>query len=143
MATVDDAHVDIYLDVYQGQKYYLRNVDWVGNKVYDSAVLAHVLRMKKGDVYDQTLLNKRLHEDDDCIGNMYYNNGYVFYNLDPVEVNIDGDSIDLEMRITENNQATLNHVRISGNERVYENVIRRELRTNRATFSLWSLSSVR
>lgn len=141
VATVDDAHVDIYLDVYQGQKYYLRNVDWVGNKVYDSAVLAHVLRMKKGDVYDQTLLNKRLHEDDDCIGNMYYNNGYVFYNLDPVEVNIDGDSIDLEMRITENNQATLNHVRISGNERVYENVIRRELRTKPG--DLFSMESIK
>ena len=85
--------------------------------------------MKKGDVYNQELLDKRLREDEDAIGNLYYNNGYVFYNLDPVEINIDGDSIDLEMRITENRQATLNRVRIAGNDRVYENVIRRELRT--------------
>ncbi len=129
VATVDEGHVDVYLNVYRGQKYYLRNVEWVGNKVYPSDLLQNVLKMKRGDVYDQSLLNKRLHEDDDAIGNMYYNNGYVFYNLTPVEVNIDGDSIDLEMRIEENNQATFNHVRIAGNDRVYENVIRRELHT--------------
>lgn len=129
IVALDEGHVDVYIDMYQGQKYYLRNVEWVGNKVYSSDFLQNVLRMKKGDVYDQALLNKRLHEDEDAIGNLYYNNGYVFYNLDPVEVNIVGDSIDLEMRIEENNQATFNHVRISGNDRVYENVIRRELRT--------------
>lgn len=129
VATVDDAHVNIYIDMYQGRKYYLRNVDWVGNTVYSSDILEHVLKMKKGDVYDQSLLNKRLREDDDAIGNMYYNNGYVFYNLDPVEINVDGDSIDLEMRIREDRQATLNHIRIAGNDRVYENVIRRELYT--------------
>ncbi len=126
---IDESHVDIYIDMNQGQKYYLRNVEWVGNKVYTSYFLDDVLRMKKGDVYDQTLLNKRLHEDDDAIGNLYYNNGYVFYELNPVEVNIDGDSIDLEMRIEEWQQARFNRVRIAGNDRVYENVIRRELRT--------------
>ncbi len=126
---IDESHVDIYIDMNQGQKYYLRNVEWVGNKVYTSYYLDDVLRMKNGDVYNQTLLNKRLHEDDDAIGNLYYNNGYVFYNLEPVEINIDGDSIDLEMRIDEGRQATFNRVRIAGNDRVYENVIRRELRT--------------
>ena len=127
--TIDEGHVNIHIDMYQGQKYYLRNVEWVGNTVYNSDYLDQVLKMKSGDVYDQGLLDKRLHTDDDAIGNLYYNNGYVFYSLDPVEVNIDGDSIDLEMRITEGQQATFNHVRISGNDRVYENVIRRELRT--------------
>ncbi len=126
---VDEDHVNLYINMYQGQKYYLRNVEWVGNKVYTSDYLTKVLRMKKGDVYDQSMLSKRLHEDEDAIGNLYYNNGYVFYELDPVEVNIDGDSIDLEMRIEEKLQATFNHVRIAGNDRVYENVIRRELRT--------------
>ena len=129
VATVDEKHVDIYLDLREGRKYYLRNISWVGNTVYKTDFLAHVLQMKKGDVYNQELLDKRLREDEDAIGNLYYNNGYVFYNLDPVEINIDGDSIDLEMRITENRQATLNRVRIAGNDRVYENVIRRELRT--------------
>ncbi len=127
--TIDEKHVNVYLNLNQGQKYYLRNVSWVGNTVYNSDILERVLQMKNGDVYNQKLLNKRLREDDDAIGNLYYNNGYVFYNLDPVEINVDGDSIDLEMRISEGRQATFNHIRIAGNDRVYENVVRRELRT--------------
>ncbi len=127
--TLDNSHVNVHIDLYQGQKYYLRNVEWVGNTVYTTAALSRALKMKKGDVYDQTLLNKRLNEDEDAIGQQYYNSGYVFYRLDPVEINVDGDSIDLEMRLNEGRQATFNHIRISGNDRVYENVIRRELRT--------------
>ena len=70
-----------------------------------------------------------MNEDDDAVGNLYYNNGYVFSNINPAEINIDGDSIDLEMRVTEGPQAYLSHVRINGNTRLYENVVRRELRT--------------
>ena len=125
---VDEKHVDIKIYVEEGRKYYLRDVSWVGNTIYNTNVLNHVLGMKKGDVYNQTLLNKRLTADDDAIGNMYYNNGYVFCQLDPVEVNIVGDSVDLEMRINEGPQAHISHVKITGNERVYENVVRRELR---------------
>lgn len=125
----DDKHVDVYLNIEEGQKYYLRNVEWVGNTVYNTNALNRTLKMKRGDVYNQKLLRKRLMEDEDAIGMQYYNNGYVFYQLNPVEVNVDGDSIDLEMRIREGKQATLNHVRISGNDRVFEHVIRRELRT--------------
>ncbi len=127
--TLDGSHVNVYLDLYKGQKYYLRNVEWVGNTVYTTDALSRALKMKRGDVYDQSLLNKRLNEDEDAIGQQYYNSGYVFYRLDPVEINVDGDSIDLEMRLSEGRQATFNHIRISGNDRVYENVIRRELRT--------------
>ena len=85
--------------------------------------------MERGDVYNQKLMNKRLSEDEDAVGNLYYNNGYVFSRIEPTEVNIVGDSIDLEMRVTEGPQAHLNHVRINGNDRLYENVVRRELRT--------------
>ena len=139
--TVDEKHVNVYIDLYEGQKYYLRNVTWVGNTVYNSDFLERVLQMKHGDVYNQKVLNKRLREDDDAIGNLYYNNGYVFYNLDPVEVNVDGDSIDLEMRISEGQQATFNHIRIAGNDRVFENVIRRELRTKPG--DLFSMESIK
>ena len=125
---VDDKHVDIKIYVEEGQRYYLRNVRWVGNTVYNTRLLDMILNMKKGDVYNQTLLSKRLTSDDDAIGNKYYNNGYVFCQLDPVEVNIVGDSIDLEIRINEGPQARISHVKITGNERVYENVVRRELR---------------
>ena len=126
---VDDKHVNILVKVDEGTKYYLRNITWVGNTVYATDYLNALLGMKKGDVYNQTLLNKRLTEDEDAVGNKYWNNGYLFYNLQPTEVNIVGDSIDLEMRITENQQARLNHVRINGNDRLYENVVRRELKT--------------
>ena len=126
---VDDKHVNILVKVDEGTKYYLRNITWVGNTVYATDYLNALLGMKKGDVYNQTLMSKRLTEDDDAVGNQYWNNGYLFYNLQPTEVNIVGDSIDLEMRITENQQARLNHVRINGNDRLYENVVRRELKT--------------
>lgn len=125
----DNRTVDIYIKLEEGNKYYLRNVSWVGNTLYTSDFLNYTLRMKKGDVYNQKLLNERISSDDDAIGNLYYNNGYLFYNLDPVEVNIDNDSIDLEMRIVEGTQATINKIIINGNDRLYENVVRRELRT--------------
>ena len=126
---VDDKHVNIYIKVDEGKKYYLRDITWVGNTVYTTDYLSRLLDMKKGDVYNQKLMHKRLTEDEDAVGNAYWNNGYLFYNLQPTEVNIEGDSIDLEMRITEGQQAQINRVRINGNDRLYENVIRRELRT--------------
>ena len=126
---VDPKHVDIYVKVDEGKKYYIRNIKWVGNTVYSTDYLSRLLDMKKGDVYNQTYLNKRLSQDEDAVGNAYWNNGYLFYNLQPTEVNIVGDSIDLEMRITEGQQAHINRVKINGNDRLYENVVRRELRT--------------
>lgn len=123
----DSKHVDIAIKVNEGKKYYLRNISWVGNSVYSTYQLEATLGMKKGDVYNQKLLNKRLTEDEDAVGNLYWNSGYIFYNLQPTEINIDGDSVDLEMRIIEGPKAYINHVRINGNDRLYENVIRREL----------------
>ena len=126
---VDDRHVNIFIKIDEGKKYYVRNITWVGNTVYPSDLLDNILEMKRGDVYNQTHMNKRLSKDEDAVGNLYWNNGYLFYNLDPTEINIVGDSIDLEMRIQEGPQAHINHVRINGNDRIYENVVRRELRT--------------
>lgn len=120
--------VDVYIHVDEGQKYYIRNIEWVGNTIYNTDGLNSVLRMKKGDVYDQKMLNDRLSNDQDAVGNLYYDNGYVFCEITPVETNIVGDSVDLEIRIIEYMQAHISHVRIVGNDRVYENVIRRELR---------------
>lgn len=121
-------NVDVYLTVEEGQKYYVRNIEWVGNTLYPTDILNEYLRMKKGHVYDQKLLNERLKVDDDAVGSLYYNNGYIFSQIDPVVVNVVEDSVDLEVRIFEGTQAHVSHVRISGNDRVYENVIRRELR---------------
>lgn len=129
VAKHDDKTVDVFMEIEEGDKYYLRNVTWVGNTLYPSEHLNFLLRMKKGDVYNQKLLTERTSTDEDAVGNLYYNNGYLFYNLEPVEVNIVGDSIDLEMRIFEGRQATINKIKINGNDRLYENVVRRELRT--------------
>ena len=125
----DDKHVSIYIKVEEGKKYYIRNITWVGNTIYSTDYLSQILEMKKGDVYNQKLMNERLTEDEDAVGNCYWNSGYLFYNLQPTEINIVGDSIDLEMRIYEGQQAHISRVRINGNERLYENVVRRELRT--------------
>ena len=128
VASREDGNVDVFIQVHEGQKYYIRNIEWVGNTLYPTDALDNILQMKTGDVYNQKRLNDRLNADDDAVGNLYYNNGYVFYQLNPVEVNIVGDSVDLEMRITEGPQAHISRVKITGNDRVYENVIRRELR---------------
>ena len=125
----DDKSVDVYIQVEEGNQYHIRNINWVGNTVYESQGLAEVLRMNSGDVYDQKKLDERINMDDDAISNLYYNNGYVFSRIMPVEVNVTEDSVDLEMRILEGPQATINRVRIAGNDRLYENVVRRELMT--------------
>ena len=128
VAPYDEKKVDVFITVDEGKKYYINNITWVGNTVYNSAILDEILGIHKGDVYNQKLLNKRTQEDDDAIANYYMDRGYLFYNLNPVERNISGDSIDLEMRIFEGPQARINNVVINGNDRLYEKVIRRELR---------------
>lgn len=129
VSNYDERTVDVFIEIEEGEKYYLRNITWVGNTLYPSDFLNQVLRMESGDVYNQKLLTERTQTDEDAVGNLYYNRGYLFYQLEPVEVNIVGDSVDLEMRIYEGQQATINKVKINGNDRLYEHVVRRELRT--------------
>lgn len=129
VVSVDPKHVDVHLNIRPGHKYYLRNVSWVGNTVYPSDALTRTLNFQKGDLYNQTLLQKRLQGDEDAIGKQYYNSGYVFSGIEPVEIKVEGDSVDLEMRVSEGKQATFNRIRIAGNDRVYDHVIRRELHT--------------
>ena len=124
----DEKSVDIYLTVNEGKRYYISDIDWVGNTVYPSVILDEVLGIKKGDVYNQKLLNKRTQDDDDAISNLYLNNGYLFYQIIPIESKIEGDSVALEMRMFEGKQARINRVVINGNDRLYEKVVRRELR---------------
>ena len=124
----NDKYVDVHLKVEEGKKYYISDISWAGNTIYSSEYLDLLLGMKKGDVYNQTLLNKRTMEDDDAVANLYMNNGYLFFQLVPIESKIEGDSIALEMRVMEGPQARINNIPINGNDRLYEKVIRRELR---------------
>ena len=120
--------LDVHIDIDEGQKYYIKDIDWVGNTVFPTEFLDAYLDMKPGDVYNQTLMNKRLKDDDDAVESLYMDRGYLFYNLVPIEREVVGDSITLEMRMTEGPQARINNVVINGNDRLYEKVIRRELR---------------
>ncbi len=127
----DTSSISIYLKVEEGDKYYYRNITWSGNYVYDDARLQRVLGIKSGDVYNKEEMDKRLQMNPQGIdiSGLYMDNGYLFFNIRPVEVAVIGDSIDIEMRIYEGAQATVNKVIITGNDRTNDHVIRRELRT--------------
>ena len=125
----NEKKVDIFLKLEEGHKYYLKDVRFVGNTQYPTDYLMAVLNMKPGEVYNQKKLEERLSTDDDAVSNVYYNNGYLFFYADPVEVDVSNDSIALEIRIQEGPQATINRIIINGNDRVYEDIVRRELRT--------------
>lgn len=125
----NEKKVDIFLTVDEGEKYYLKDIRFVGNTKYSTDYLMAVLGMKPGEVYNQKKLNDRLSMDEDAVSNIYFNNGYLFFNADPVEVEVENDSIALEIRIQEGPQATINRVIINGNDRLYEDIVRRELRT--------------
>ncbi len=120
--------VDVHIKVDEGQKYYISDIDWVGNTVYSTDVLNEILGIYPGDVYNQKLLNKRTNDDEDAVANLYMDNGYLFFQLVPIEEQIKGDSIALQMRVIEGPQAKINKVVINGNDRLFERVIRRELR---------------
>lgn len=125
----DKPRVNIDIQVEEGDKYYFGNIKWVGNTIYPSDYLSNVLGIKKGDVFNQKILDKRLFDNDEGLNNLYLDKGYLFFSLDPIEINVNNDSIDYEMRISEGKQATINEVRIVGNTKTHEHVARRELYT--------------
>lgn len=126
---INDNMVDIYLTVHEGKQYFIRKINWVGNTLFSSENLNSILDMQLGDVFNQKKIKSRIFEDKDAIINLYYNKGYIFTSINPVEMSIENDSIDLEIRILEGEQATINRIAIYGNDKIYENVIRRELVT--------------
>ncbi len=128
VAPYDDNKVDVFINVDEGKQYYIKDINWVGNTIFPTELLDDYLGMKPGEVYNQKQLRKRLKEDDDAVENLYMDRGYLFYQLIPIEREVTGDSISLEMRMMEGPQARINNVIINGNDRLYEKVIRRELR---------------
>ena len=126
-----DGDLRIHINVDEGNRYYFRNISWKGNSIYESDFLSEVLGIAKGEVYNQELLETRLRfsQDGRDVSTLYMDNGYLFFQVDPIEVAVAEDSIDLEIRIFEGPQATIDKVVIKGNDRTHEHVIRRELRT--------------
>jgi outer membrane protein insertion porin family len=124
-----DGTVGLTIKIDEGKQYFFRNITWAGNVKYTSDQLSAWLRIKKGTVYDQAVLENRLRNDPDAVGNYYMDNGYLFYDALQQEVNVENDSIDLQIVIREGSVARINKVIISGNDRTNEHVIRREIRT--------------
>lgn len=126
-------NLNIDMQISEGKKYYFGDITWKGNTRYSDSVLTRLLGIKKGDVYNLELLEKRIgkqmSQEGGDISGYYMDYGYLFFQIDPVEIGIRGDTIDYEIRLREGPQATIKEVRIAGNEKTNEHVIRRELRT--------------
>lgn len=127
----DKGRMHINIEVEEGNKYYFRDIEWKGNSIYTDDYLSKILGIERGDIYNKELLDKRLSFslDGRDISSLYMDDGYLMFRVDPVERSITGDSIDIEVRINEGPQVTIDKVVIKGNDRTHENVIRRELRT--------------
>lgn len=128
---VREGLLNIALDIQEGEKYYVRNIKWVGNYIYDAATLNKALGIRSGSVYSPTLLQERLvfNPTGKDISSLYMDDGYLFFHVEPVEVAIEGNKVDLELRVHEGTQATINNINIRGNIYTHEHVIRRELKT--------------
>jgi len=132
--TISSGNLNIDLKISEGRRYYFGDITWRGNTKYSDSVLSSILAIRKGDVYNQELLNKRLGvqlspDGGEDISSLYMDDGYLFFRIEPRETSIVGDTINYEMAITEGPQATIKNITISGNDRTNEHVIRRELRT--------------
>ena len=127
---VSPNRVKVYIDVEEGNKYFYNNITWVGNTVVDSDKLSRLLNISKGDTYNKKYFEERLREDEDAVANYFYlNQGYLFFQAMPIETVVGKDSINVEIRLLEGPQATIDRVIIKGNDRTHEHVIRRELYT--------------
>lgn len=125
----DEKHINIDLHLHEGDRYYIKDIHFVGNTKYATDDLKRLLGIQPGDVYDQKKLQDRLQVDEDALSNLYSNNGYLFAYMIPVETEVKGDSVSLDIRISEGKPATINKVTIRGNDQLYEEVVRRELYT--------------
>lgn len=127
----DSKTINIAFKIYEGPKYYFRNIIWKGNYVHTDKTLNTILSINKGDVYNKELIDRKLtfNPKGPDISGLYMDDGYLFFRINPVEVAVTGDSIDVEMRIVEGEQATIDEVTFTGNDRTSDHVVRRELRT--------------
>ena len=124
-----DGTITLVMKIDEGNKYYFRNITWLGNTKYNSEFLNRVLGIQPGDTYNHKLLEERLLYDPVGVMSVYQDNGYLFSNINPVEILVENDSIDIEMRVYEGKQARVNRVTITGNTRTNDHVVMREIRT--------------
>jgi len=122
-------NIDVYIE--EGNRYYFGDIKWLGNSKYRSGQLDTILNIKKGDIFDQSLLEQKLFMNPNGydISSLYMDDGYLFFNVTPQEVNVHSDTIDLEIHMYEGKQATINKVTVLGNAKTNDHVIYREIRT--------------
>ncbi|MFN4145575.1 MAG: outer membrane protein assembly factor BamA [Runella sp.] len=126
----DGKTIDLILNIEEGPRYYIRNIEWAGNFLYTDEQLNKVFGLKKGDIYNPEEIQKRLEANPgQDVSSLYMDDGYLYYNCRPIEKSIEGDSIDLEMRIFEGKQATINKIILNGNTKTSDHVVLRELFT--------------
>jgi len=126
---VSDKLINIDITVYEGKKYYFRNIYWEGNTKYNSKLLTQLLGVKKGDVYNKKLLEENLYMNPNGVFSLYQDNGYLFSSITPIETLVEGDSIDLEIQVYEGKKARINKVTVVGNTKTHDHVILREIRS--------------
>ncbi len=126
---INEKRIGIKIDIFEGNQYFIRDINWVGNTKYSSETLDLALKINKGEPYDPELIDSRLSFEEDALSNLYLDYGYLFFNVSPVISAIENDSVDLQMRIFEGDRVRLNKVNINGNTKTNEYVIRRELKT--------------
>jgi outer membrane protein insertion porin family len=130
IGNVNNEAINLVLNIEQGRKYYYRSIRFEGNFIYPDSLLRDVLGVKKGDVYNTEELDKKMNSNPgEDLSSVYMDNGYLYYRADPIESAIEGDSIDLTIRISEGKQATINKVTLNGNTKTSDHVVMREIRT--------------
>ncbi|MFI3262713.1 MAG: POTRA domain-containing protein [Rikenellaceae bacterium] len=134
MYVINDKRIGLNININEGDKYYYRDISWVGNTKYDAEILDRILAIKKGDTYDRKTMESRIGTDGASamegaltVSSLYQNDGHLAFYIEPVETVIEGDSIDIEMRMSEGGQFTINEVVIGGNNRTHDRVVRRDL----------------
>lgn len=128
---IDEKNLGIRIRIYEGRQYFFRNIEWRGNTKYSDSLLSRILDVRKGDVYSSQALEQKLYQNPNGgdVSSLYMDDGYLFFNITPTEIRVEGDSIDLALVVNEGQQATIRDVRIMGNTKTNEQVIRRELYT--------------
>jgi len=128
---ISENRIVVHIRLFEGQQYRYRNITWKGNLKFRNGTLDTILGLKRGDIFNQSLLTERLFSNPGGfdIQGLYMDDGYLFFNMMPVEVGVVNDSIDLEIRISEGTRATIGQVRWSGNTKTSDRVIQREIRT--------------
>ncbi len=130
VSSADGKTINIILDIEEGRKFYYKNITWSGNYIHPDSLLTEILGLKRGDIFDMEEMNKRINGiPANDVSSLYMDDGYLYFNADPQEVSIDGDSIDVQIQINEGKQATINKIILTGNTKTSDHVVMREIRT--------------